>query len=64
MASRVAALLTRQEDYPRAIDILKDAIKANPKETAPYLQLAFIYSKYLQKPELCRYRGRLPGWRT
>ncbi|MBA3762616.1 MAG: tetratricopeptide repeat protein [Verrucomicrobiota bacterium] len=51
LASRVAALLTRQEDYPRAIDILKDAIKANSKETGPYLQLAFIYSKYLKKSE-------------
>ncbi len=53
-------LLTRQEDFPRAIDILKDAIKANPKETAPYLQLAFIYAKYLQKtgpgPEVSRIR--------
>ena len=51
LASRVASLLTRQEDFPRAIDILKDAIKANPKETAPFLQLAFLYAKYLRKPE-------------
>ncbi|MDQ6626021.1 MAG: tetratricopeptide repeat protein [Verrucomicrobiota bacterium] len=51
LASRVALLLSRQEDFPRAIDILKDAIKANPKQIAPYLQLAFIYSKYLQKPD-------------
>ncbi|MEO5721892.1 MAG: tetratricopeptide repeat protein [Chthoniobacterales bacterium] len=51
LASRVASLLTRQEDFPRAIDILKDAIKANPRETAPFLQLAFLYSKYLRKPE-------------
>lgn len=51
LASRVASLLTRQDDFPRAIDILKDAIKANPKETGPYLQLAFIYAKHLQKPE-------------
>ncbi|MFN2507770.1 MAG: tetratricopeptide repeat protein [Chthoniobacterales bacterium] len=51
LASRVASLLARQEDFPRAIDILKDAIKANPKETSPYLQLAFLYAKYLQKPE-------------
>ncbi len=51
LASRVASLLSRQEDFPRAIDVLRDAIKANPKETAPYLQLAFIYAKYLQKPE-------------
>ncbi|MDQ6938976.1 MAG: tetratricopeptide repeat protein [Verrucomicrobiota bacterium] len=51
LASRAASLLTRQEDFPRAIDVLKDAIKANPKEIKPYLQLAFIYAKHLQKPE-------------
>jgi tetratricopeptide (TPR) repeat protein len=51
LALRVAALLSRQEDFPRAIDVLKDAIKAKPKEPAPYLQLSFIYAKYLKKPE-------------
>jgi tetratricopeptide (TPR) repeat protein len=51
LALRVAALLSRQEDFPRAIDVLKDAIKAKPKEPAPYLQLAFIYAKYLKKTE-------------
>jgi tetratricopeptide (TPR) repeat protein len=51
LALRVAALLSRQEDYPRAIDILKDAIKAKPKEAGPYLQLAFIYAKYLRKTD-------------
>jgi tetratricopeptide (TPR) repeat protein len=51
LALRVAALLSRQEDYPRAIDVLKDAIKARPKEAAPYLQLAFIYAKYLRKTD-------------
>lgn len=51
LAARVASLLIRQDNIPLAVDILKDAIKANPKETAPYLQLAFIYAKYLQKPD-------------
>jgi tetratricopeptide (TPR) repeat protein len=51
LALRVAALLSRQEDFPRAIDVLKDAIKAKPKESAPYLQLSFIYAKYLKKTE-------------
>ncbi len=51
LALRVAALLSRQEDYPRAIDVLKDAIKVRPKEAGPYLQLAFIYAKYLRKTE-------------
>jgi tetratricopeptide (TPR) repeat protein len=51
LALRVAALLGRQGDYPRAIDVLKDAIKARPKEAGPYLQLAFIYAKYLRKTD-------------
>jgi tetratricopeptide (TPR) repeat protein len=49
LASRVAALLARQDDYPQAIDVLKDAIKANPKASEPLLQLAFIYAKYLRR---------------
>ena len=51
LALRVAALLSRYGDFPRAIDVLKDAIKEKPKEAAPYLQLAFIYAKYLKKTE-------------
>ncbi len=51
LASRVAALLIRQEDFPKAIDILKDAIKANPNDAEPYRQLAFIYAKYLKKTD-------------
>ncbi len=51
LATRVAFLLTGQGDYPRAIDILKDAIKAQPKDPEPYLQLAYIYAKYLKKTE-------------
>ena len=51
LASRVASLLVRQDNIPLAVDVLKDAIKANPKETSPYLQLAFIYAKYLRKPQ-------------
>jgi len=49
LASRVAVLLTRQEDFPQAIDVLKDALKANPNDAEPYRQLAFIYAKYLKK---------------
>ena len=51
LAQRVATLLSQQADYPRAIDVLKDAIKAKPKEAGPYLQLAFIYAKYLRKTD-------------
>jgi tetratricopeptide (TPR) repeat protein len=51
LASRVAALLTQQDDFPQAIDVLKDAIKANPNDSEPYQQLAFIYAKYLKKTD-------------
>ena len=51
LAARVAALLIQQEDFPQAIDILKDAIKANPNDAEPYRQLAFIYAKYLKKTD-------------
>jgi tetratricopeptide (TPR) repeat protein len=51
LASRVAALLIEQDDFPQAIDVLKDAIKANPKNADPYQQLAFIYAKYLKKTD-------------
>src|SRR5437588_6265853 len=51
LASRVAALLTRQDDFPQAIDVLKDAIKANPNASEPLLQLGYIYAKYLRRTD-------------
>src|SRR5438552_16317246 len=51
LASRVAALLIEQDDFPQAIGVLKDAIKANPKDADPYQQLVFIYAKYLKKTD-------------
>src|SRR4030095_2886075 len=51
LASRVAALLIEQDDFPQAIDVLKDAIKANPKDADPYQQLAYIYAKYIKKTD-------------
>ncbi|HYY36076.1 MAG TPA: tetratricopeptide repeat protein, partial [Candidatus Binatia bacterium] len=51
LASRVAALLIEQDDFPQAIDVLKDAIKANPNNADPYQQLAFIYAKYLKRTD-------------
>jgi tetratricopeptide (TPR) repeat protein len=51
LASRVAALLIQQDEFPEAIDVLKDAIKANPNDAEPYQQLAFIYTRYLKKTD-------------
>ncbi|HLW35698.1 MAG TPA: tetratricopeptide repeat protein [Chthoniobacterales bacterium] len=51
LAGRVASLLSRQDDFPEAIDVLKDAIKATPNAPEPLLELAFIYSKYLGRTD-------------
>src|SRR5437762_13106369 len=51
LASRVAAMLIRQDDFPQAIDVLKDAIKASPSNAEPYRQLAVIYAKYLKNTD-------------
>src|SRR5216110_1219915 len=51
LASRVAGLLIQDDDFPQAIDVLKDAIKANPNNAEPYQQLAFIYARYLKKTD-------------
>ena len=51
LASRVAGLLIQQDEFPQAIDVLKDAIKANPKSAEPYQQLAFIYTRYLKRTD-------------
>ena len=51
LAGRVASLLARQDDFPQAIDVLKDAIKATPNAPDPLLQLAFIYAKYLGRTD-------------
>jgi len=51
LAARVAGLLIQQDEFPQAIDVLKDAIKANPNDAEPYQQLAFIYAKYLKKTD-------------
>src|SRR5256712_1258168 len=51
LAARVASLLIQQDDFPQAIDVLKDAIKANPNNAEPYQQLAFIYVRYLKKTD-------------
>lgn len=51
LASQVAVRLSQQDDFPQAIDVLKDAVKANPKAVEPYLELARIYAKYLKKTD-------------
>ena len=51
LAAHVAGLLARQDDFPQAIDVLKDAISSNPNASEPYLQLAFIYAKYLKRTD-------------
>jgi tetratricopeptide (TPR) repeat protein len=52
LAVKVAYELARRNDVAAGIQILKDAIKATPKEPLPYIYLSQLYSQYLKKPDL------------
>ena len=52
IAVKVALELARRNDVPGAIQVLKDTIKAAPKEVLPMIFLSQLYSKQLKKPEL------------
>jgi len=52
LAVKVAFELTRRNDVSTGIQILKDAIKASPKEPLPYIYLSQLYSHHLKKPDL------------
>lgn len=51
LAVRVASELARRGDATGGINVLKDSIKASPKEASAYLCLAQIYARFLNKPE-------------
>ena len=52
LAVQVAYELARRNDVSGGIQVLKDTIKAAPKEPLPYIYLAQLYSKNLNKPDL------------
>ena len=52
LAVKVAYELARRNDPSAAIQVLKDAIKAAPKEPLPCVYLSQLYAKNLNKPEL------------
>ncbi len=52
LAVKVAYELARRNDVAAGIQILKDSIKAAPKEPLPYIYLSQLYSHYLKKPDL------------
>jgi tetratricopeptide (TPR) repeat protein len=52
LAIKVAYEQARRGDVAAGINILKDAIKASPKDPLAYLYLAQLYAKYLKKPDL------------
>ena len=45
---------SRRGDTPAAIGLLKDTIKAAPKKPQPYLALAYVYFKGLDKADLAQ----------
>lgn len=52
LAVKVAYELARRNDPSAGIQVLKDTIKAVPKEPLPYIYLSQLYSKNLNKPDL------------
>jgi tetratricopeptide (TPR) repeat protein len=52
LAVKVAYELARRNDPSGGIQILKDAIKAAPKQPLPYVYLSDLYARHLKKPDL------------
>ncbi len=52
LALKVAYELAKRKDPAAAIQVLKDAIKAAPKEPLPLVYLSQLYSRSLKKPDL------------
>ena len=52
LAVKVAYELARENDPSAGIQILKDAIKAAPREPLPYVYLSQLYARNLNKPDL------------
>lgn len=52
LANTVALLMERRGEIPRALNVLKDSIAANPKEASAYRMIAFLYLTHQEKPEL------------
>ena len=52
LAVKVAYDYLRRGETAEAISVLKDAVKAAPKETAPCLALSSTYLRHLRKPDL------------
>ncbi len=52
LSVKVAYELARRNDTSAAIQVLKDTIKAAPKEPLPYIYLSQLYAKNLNKPDL------------
>ena len=52
LAVKVAYELSRRNDVSAGIQVLKDCIKAAPKEPTPLILLSQLYAKQLKKPDL------------
>jgi tetratricopeptide (TPR) repeat protein len=52
LAVKLAYELARRDDPSGGVQILKDTIKAAPKEAVPYIYLSQLYTKDLKKPEV------------
>jgi tetratricopeptide (TPR) repeat protein len=51
LAVKLAYLLAQRNDPSGGIEVLKDTIKASPREALPLIYLSQLYAKYLKKPD-------------
>lgn len=51
LAIKLAYLFAQRNDVPSGIEVLKDAVKAAPREAMPLIYLSQLYAKYLKKNE-------------
>ena len=54
LSIKLALEQLQRGDTPAAIGLLKDTIKAAPKKPQPYLALAYVYFKGLEKADLAQ----------
>ena len=52
LAVRISNEYIRRGDIPQGVALLKNAIQAQPQQPLPYITLAYLYYKELNKPDL------------
>lgn len=54
LAEKVAIEYVRRDEYAESMAVLKDCAAAAPKDARPLVTIAYLYSRYLEKPDLAQ----------